>query len=72
MRVLKNRVQVAQEISLTMDRVAKAITEISQQLENSRKIIEEQLKQSVQTNNDAKELNEISQELKRLTENYKI
>lgn len=62
----------AQEISLTMDRVAKAITEISQQLENSRKIIEEQLKQSVQTNNDAKELNEISQELKRLTENYKI
>ena len=62
----------AQEISLTMDRVAKAITEISQQLENSRKIIEEQLNQSVQTSNDAKELSEISQELKRLTENYKI
>ncbi|WP_199172664.1 hypothetical protein, partial [Petrotoga sp. 9PWA.NaAc.5.4] len=62
----------AQEMSSAMDRVAKAVTEISQQLETSRKIIDNQLEQAIGINEDAKELNKISSELKGLVESFKI
>ncbi|WP_146255661.1 hypothetical protein, partial [Petrotoga sp. 9PWA.NaAc.5.4] len=62
----------AQEMSSAMDRVAKAVTEISQQLERSRKIIDNQVEQAIGINEDAKELNEISSELKGLVESFKI
>ncbi|MGY4688175.1 methyl-accepting chemotaxis protein, partial [Petrotoga sp. DB-2] len=50
----------AQEMSTAMDRVAKAVTEISGQLERSRSVIDEQVKQAVGINEEAKELSELA------------
>ncbi|PNR99713.1 methyl-accepting chemotaxis protein [Petrotoga miotherma DSM 10691] len=62
----------AQEMSTAMDRVAKAVTEISEQLERSRSVIDEQVKQGVGINEEAKELSELATELKGLVGSFKI
>jgi len=62
----------AQEMSTAMDRVAKAVTEISEQLERSRSVIDEQVKQAVGINEEAKELSELATELKGLVGSFKI
>jgi methyl-accepting chemotaxis protein len=55
-----------------MDRVAKAVTEISEQLERSRSVIDEQVKQGIGINEEAKELSELATELKGLVGSFKI
>ncbi|ABX30973.1 methyl-accepting chemotaxis sensory transducer [Petrotoga mobilis SJ95] len=62
----------AQEMSTAMDRVAKAVTEISEQLERSRSVIDEQVKQGIGINEEAKELSELATELKGLVGSFKI
>jgi methyl-accepting chemotaxis protein len=62
----------AQEMSSAMDRVAKAITEISEEIEGSRGVIDNQLRQAIGINEEARELSEISTELKGLVESFKI
>jgi methyl-accepting chemotaxis protein len=62
----------AQEMSSAIERVARAVSEISEQLENSRKVIDRQLNQSVEINESAKELSELSSELEALVKRFKI
>ncbi|HOP24705.1 MAG TPA: methyl-accepting chemotaxis protein [Defluviitoga sp.] len=62
----------AQEMSSAIERVARAVSEISEQLENSRKVIDRQLSQSVEINESAKELSELSSELEALVKRFKI
>ena len=62
----------AEEMSSAIERVARAVSEISEQLENSRKVIDRQLNQSVEINESAKELSELSSGLEALVKRFKI
>ena len=62
----------AEEMSSAIERVARAVSEISEQLENSRKVIDRQLNQSVEINESAKELSELSSELEALVKRFRI